>query len=96
MCVRIFCRFWPFSRTYTVSGRSRKLIANLAPRVGANENGADVVQVGARDRTRRSSPLGPAKILRGRVGASGNGAELPGLTEPRSSSSAPSSMAPTF
>ena len=61
----IFCQIWPFSQTNGVYGLSRELFSNLASQVGANPDGADIVQVGASEAARRSSQPGPDEILRG-------------------------------
>ena len=42
-----FCQIWPFCETNLKSGLSPKLFSNLAPEVGSNEDGADLVHVGS-------------------------------------------------
>ena len=44
----IFYLIWPFLLTNSKTGRCWKLFPNLAPGVGANEDGAEHVQVGAK------------------------------------------------
>ena len=55
----IFFQKWPLSGTNNVCGLSAKLIPNLAPEVGANKNGADLMHVGAKSFLRRNSKLAP-------------------------------------
>ena len=69
---RSFCIFflkWPFLRTKSMIGLFQELFLKMAAGLGANANGADLVQVGA-------SPF----LRRTRVGANANGADVFGCS----------------
>ena len=42
-----FCQIWTFIETNGTSCHLAKLLINLVPEVGSNENGADLVHIGS-------------------------------------------------